>query len=184
MDDCFGRSDLEAGSADDGVTDFESANSGGLGTSTVSEKYLSFDQRSVEGFPTDGFPAGGLPAGDFFVGDFFVGDLSAGDFPSGVFPDDLAPAATGGSSESMEAASSNVFSNGNFASAVGPATPGEEPMAWGGLADVCPCASDGGCTITMLPHLGQERIWPTADLSRTFSRDLQVVQEIEKDSTT
>jgi hypothetical protein len=40
----------------------------------------------------------------------------------------------------------------------------------------------GGLTITIPPHLGQARICPIADSSRTFSRDLQVVQEMEKRS--
>src|SRR5204863_131901 len=37
-------------------------------------------------------------------------------------------------------------------------------------------------TITMPPHLGQARIWPTAAGSRTRSRDLHVVQVIAKRS--
>jgi hypothetical protein len=40
----------------------------------------------------------------------------------------------------------------------------------------------GGLTITIPPHLGQARICPIADSSRTFSRVLQVVQEMEKRS--
>ena len=40
----------------------------------------------------------------------------------------------------------------------------------------------GGLTITMPPHLGQARIWPIAACSRTFSRDLQVVQVMENKS--
>jgi hypothetical protein len=41
----------------------------------------------------------------------------------------------------------------------------------------------GGLTITMPPHFGQARICPIAAWSRTFSRDLQVVQAIVKRST-
>jgi hypothetical protein len=40
----------------------------------------------------------------------------------------------------------------------------------------------GGLTITMPPHLGHDKIWPIAAGSRTFSRDLHVVQVIAKSS--
>jgi hypothetical protein len=43
--------------------------------------------------------------------------------------------------------------------------------------------SFGGFTITSPPHLGQARICPMADPSRTFSRVLQVVQVMEKGGT-
>jgi hypothetical protein len=36
----------------------------------------------------------------------------------------------------------------------------------------------GWVTITMLPHLGQGRIWPIARALRTASRPWQVVQRI------
>lgn len=45
------------------------------------------------------------------------------------------------------------------------------------------CQPCGGTTCTMLPHLGQARIRPTACSLRTFSRALQVVQVIENNST-
>ena len=41
----------------------------------------------------------------------------------------------------------------------------------------------GPWTITMLPHFGQARICPIAELSRTRSRAWQVVHEIENGST-
>jgi hypothetical protein len=51
----------------------------------------------------------------------------------------------------------------------------------GATAVGCPfCQPSGGLTITMPPHLGQARMWPMAASSRTFSRDLQVVQVMEK----
>ena len=44
----------------------------------------------------------------------------------------------------------------------------------GSLFDGLPTAADfagwGASTITMLPHLGQDRIWPMAASLRTFSR--------------
>lgn len=54
-----------------------------------------------------------------------------------------------------------------------------------GKSDFCSVASlnaGGGLTITMPPHLGHERIWPIAAGSRTFSRDLHVVQVIANSS--
>lgn len=44
-------------------------------------------------------------------------------------------------------------------------------------------AASDGLTRTMPPHLGQAMIWPMAARSRTFSRDLQVVQVRAKAST-
>jgi hypothetical protein len=41
----------------------------------------------------------------------------------------------------------------------------------------------GGSMSTMLPHLGQARIWPMADASRTLRRAWQVVQSTVKSST-
>jgi hypothetical protein len=41
----------------------------------------------------------------------------------------------------------------------------------------------GGTTCTMLLHLGQARMSPIADSSRTLSRALQVVQWMMKSST-
>jgi hypothetical protein len=41
----------------------------------------------------------------------------------------------------------------------------------------------GGLIITIPPHFGQARICPIAAWSRTFSRDLQVVQVMENRST-
>jgi hypothetical protein len=38
---------------------------------------------------------------------------------------------------------------------------------------------EGGVIITMLPHLGQRDNWPIARSSRTFSRALQVGQDME-----
>ena len=40
----------------------------------------------------------------------------------------------------------------------------------------------GGLTITIPPHFGHARICPIAAWSRTFSRDLQVVQVMENKS--
>src|SRR5438876_12316415 len=54
-----------------------------------------------------------------------------------------------------------------------------------GKSDFCSLTSfqtGGGLTITMPPHLGHARIWPTAAGSRTLSRDLQVVHVIAKRS--
>ena len=49
----------------------------------------------------------------------------------------------------------------------------------GGASREAPC----DVTKTMLPHLGQARIWPIAEASRTRSRALQVVQPIENPDT-
>lgn len=57
------------------------------------------------------------------------------------------------------------------------------PVSLAGLA-VCSFApGSGGLINTMPPHLGQAIIWPTTPVSRTFSRDLQVVQVRTKLST-
>src|SRR6476646_5995690 len=50
-----------------------------------------------------------------------------------------------------------------------------------GRSDFCSlasCQAGGGLTITIPPHLGQDRICPTAAGSRTRSRDLHVVHVI------
>lgn len=58
----------------------------------------------------------------------------------------------------------------------------EEEGGWVGGPGVSVLVS-GASTKTMLPHFGQDRIWPMADSSRTRSRAWQVVHWMENGST-
>jgi hypothetical protein len=50
-------------------------------------------------------------------------------------------------------------------------------------ADASPVQSTGGTMCTMLPHLGQARIWPIASALRTLSRERHVSQVTRNGST-
>jgi hypothetical protein len=81
----------------------------------------------------------------------------------------------GGASESSSSTASNAELSTVWLIA------GTLPTTSVAVARSCfPCETSlqlgGGLIITIPPHLGQARICPTAAGSRTFSRDLQVVQ--------
>jgi len=139
--------------------------------------------------PVDRWGRAAVPAG---VAGAAAAFLAVADDFSG--PPDVAPAGsgslgfwTGGSSDSKPSISSNVEPSESCADDAGAEMIADEEAALRAEVESPPSDENGvisgGATSTILPHLGQLRIWPMACSLRTFRRVWQVVQEIENGFT-